>query len=223
MTEKKLLVPRDLLVRRPPLFRRYAVAVAMPASVAIGALIPTALIGGTLLGAMMAGGFGAALGFGTSLAGAFGLLDRGLLFGNRRLRKRLHEKIGPVANNLEFVGICRPESNGVVRMETDDNVGFLALTPTSLTILVEDGALVIPWDRVRGFSLDRVASMPYLPWVRVSYAGDRGDEGLLVMSRDAASIRSQRKATLALHDRLVSFFADLQLESLDAARFLPGE
>lgn len=221
MTEKKLVVPRELLVRRPPLFRRYAVTVAMPASVAIGALLPMLVAAGTLVGAAVAGGLGAALGFGAGVAGAAGLLDRGLLFGNRRLKRRLREKIGPVVNNLEFVGVCRPESNGVIRMETDDNVGFLALTPTSLTILLEDGALIIPWDRVRGFALDRVASMPYLPWVRVMYNGDRGEEGLLLMSRDAPSVRAQRRATLALHDRLVSFFADGQLDWLDTERALP--
>ncbi len=211
-----------LEAREAEVFARHKLVVGVPVmagvSLVVGLGPAVATIGGVLLGGALGGIAGLVLGLSSAALG----LSRVVLFGNQRLRRQLEERLGAIAQGGHFVGICETKNNRAMalRLETDDNVGFLRWTPTHLTVLTEGNVLVLAQDDIYGFDLVPVAALPYLPWIRVTYDGPNGRDTFLLMSREASSVAAQKRATKDLYAQLVDWHTEQQLEWLEANR--PG-
>ena len=203
---------RALQSARARTFTKYKLVVGVPMVLFNTAVLfgGPAIVG--LLGVLEVGwaGWVAAL---PALALALLVTCKTTLLGNIRLKRGLAQRLGLNVRSLEFVGIARMESNDpfAMRVETDDNVGFLHMGRGELRIITEDAALVIAQDDLRGFSLERVASLPYLSWIRIEHETDAGPVAFLMMSREARNLIEQRRRTRALYARLVDWHATRQL------------
>ena len=115
-------------------FRQFCLRYGVVGNLFLGAgvLVPPATL---LVGAMAAGLPGAAAGAALGV-GVFSMLaNRVTVLGNTGLRQALARRLEVDDPDAEFIGLCRPENNTVqgklltLRLETDDNVGFLSLEP----------------------------------------------------------------------------------------------
>lgn len=200
------------------LFARHKLVVGVPVMTVISVVVGIGPAVFTVAGLIWGGALGGLAGLGVGMSAAALGLSRIVLFGNGRLRQRLARRLGAIANDAHFVGICETKNNRAMamRLETDDNVGFLRRTPTHLTVLTEGNVLVLAQDDIYGFDLVAVAALPYLSWIRVAYDAPSGRESFLMMSREASSIREQKHATKALYEDLVDWHTERQLAWLEA-------
>jgi hypothetical protein len=222
----------DEALPAPPLsapgsiFRRfcYRYGVVGNLCLGIGFLLPPLAI---TLGAAVGGLLGAAAGACLGLAGFWGLMNRLTVYGNGRLRSELARHLGADGREavLHFVGLCLPENNTVqgklltMRLETDDNVGFLHLDEDGLSIVLEEGRLRIPRDQIREVRTERFVELPYLRWIVVEYYEDAALRTLLLCSRQCRSLREARAATDRLLRRVVDWYTEPVLRQLEASRW----
>ncbi len=139
------------------------------------------------------------------------------VIGNQTLRDNLVKSLGRKPG-ATFVGLRAVQGNGVqeaLRVETDDNVGFLYTTDRSLEVVTEGGSLSVPRDRIRGFDTERMRGLPYLHYIRVEFEEDHMLKAFLVVSREGRSIKQHRKTTERLRARLVEWHAEHQLRWLE--------
>ncbi|MEO1270463.1 MAG: hypothetical protein AAFX99_20440, partial [Myxococcota bacterium] len=138
--------------------------------------------------------------------------NRLALLGNRTLERRLRQRL----NNTDgvFVGLCKVENNRILalRVETDDNIGFLELHPDNLLIRTEEGVLSIAPANLQRITTELMRDLPYLSWIRLDYTrSDNGEEdSILLYSRQVVSLRQARRAAQPLHDRLVQWMVEGQ-------------
>jgi hypothetical protein len=222
--------PEDRAVASAPVsapgstFRRfcYRYGVVGNLFLGMGVLVPpAALLAGALAAGLPGAAAGAALGVGAFSA----LANRITVFGNGRLRRELAGRLGIHETDLEFVGLCLPENNTVqgklftLRLETDDNVGFLGLGEHALNIRLEEGTLRIPRLDIREVTTERFVELPYLKWIAVHYYEAGSLRTLLLCSRQCRSLREARVATGALLTRLVDWYTEPVIQELDRARW----
>lgn len=183
-----------------------------------GSLVTTISL--SALGAAVLGVPGLFIGATLGASSGMMLLNWTSLLGNPRLEESLRARLGARASS-NFVGIREAVSPGTrdfVRMETDDNVGFLELTESALNVVTEEGPLTLPRDEIRGFSMEPVIELPYVKWIRVEFEQGGGVSCLLLMSRRARTLREVRKQTQQLYERLVNWHTASQLRWLEVRR-----
>ncbi len=211
----KELVPiseRALSGKRARTFAKYKLVVGAPIVLLNTLLLFGAPIAAGLVALAEIGWVGGLLALPTA-AVAMLTVGRTSLLGNLRLRDALAARLGVRPKGMEFVGIAKPESNDplAMRLETDDNVGFLFLGREELRIFTEDSTIVLSQDELRGFSTERVAALPYLIWIRVEFFQGSEPGAFLMMSREASNISEQRRKTIALRAKLVEWHSAAQL------------
>jgi hypothetical protein len=103
-------------------------------------------------------------------------------------------------------------------VETDDNVGLLALTDTDLVVLTEQMPIIVPRSDIIDVQLERMIELPYLQWIRVKLLVDGVEESILLSSRQAGTLRQGKRATRRLAKRLTDWWADEQLRWLEEER-----
>lgn len=130
-----------------------AVTLALPFLVLVGP--GAAALGGALVG---------------TLGGIMGIwvgLDHFGLLGNQRLRRRVEEKLESLAElpfdprdrNVRFVGLSHPCREKLLRWETDDDVGFLQITPDGLRYRGDSLSFDIPVEELVAVELVPVGGM----------------------------------------------------------------
>jgi len=182
--------------------RRYGTAAIVPQLIALplgaalvlwGALSSTA----AFLAAMAV----TALGVGV-------VFNRTAATGVDALRQALVARLGDLPANARLVGLCRPENDTfrgkvlTLRLDTDDNVGFLSLDGDRLSIDLEEGRVVLARADIRSISLRRKIEIPLVFWIVIDHY--RGDtlERILLCSRWGHSLWQDRRDTLALEREL---------------------
>ena len=138
------------------------------------------------------------------------------LMGNRALRTKLIKSLG-AKPGWTFIGLRAAQGTMLQearRVETDDNVGFMRVTPSALEVVTESGELSVSRDHIRGFSTERMLGLPYLHYIRVEFEENDGVKAFLFVSREGSSVQQHRRSTEQLRDKLVEWHADHQLEWL---------
>ena len=187
----------------------------------MGLLIPPAAIA---MGLAVAGVAGAAAGTVLGAGSLWAMMNRVTVYGNGRLRSALAKRLG-APQDAEFVGLCLPENNTVqgklltLRLETDDNVGFLNLEDKAMRIRMEEGQLSIPRDHVREVSTERFIELPYLRWICVQYYEAGALRTLLLCSRQCRSLREARRSTDKLLARIEDWYTEPVIQQLEAERW----
>jgi hypothetical protein len=160
-----------------------------------------------------------------STLAAVSIVNISALLGNAKLEARLREQIGARASEMEFVGLCRSENNTLrgkyltPRLDTDDNVGFLELTDSTLRIATEESTVVIARSSIQTIDSVRCIELPYLSWIQIEFEDEDDHIGsFLLMSRQASTIREIRSRTRALYATLIDWHTEAQLRWLEEHR-----
>ncbi len=93
----------------------------------------------------------------------------------------------------------------------------MVLEGDELLILTDGGKIAIALNEITDVSLERLVELPVLSWIRIAFERDQGASSVLVVSRQATSLRRARCATRRLYERIVDWYADGQLRWHDAA------
>ncbi|MBI4821671.1 MAG: hypothetical protein HY791_35750 [Deltaproteobacteria bacterium] len=150
--------------------------------------------------------------------------NRAFLIGNRRLEERLRASLGAEG---EFVGVARLESNQLrprllFRVETDDNVGFLTLDDERMRIVMESSSLEVKPESIRRVALERTIGMPLVWFIRLELEESPFAPGFLIMSRQASTVRIQRRAIRRLYEAIRDWHFESHskiLDELEAAKW----
>jgi hypothetical protein len=205
-------------------FRRFCYRYGVVGNVCLGVgfLLPPLAIA---CGAVLAGSAGVVAGTGAGFGAFWALMNRVTVYGNLRLRDELARRLGVRDPAAEFVGLCLPENNTVqgklltMRLETDDNVGFLCLDDEALTIRMEEGELQIARADIREVTEERFVELPYLRWIAVEYYEHGCLRTVLLCSRQCRTLREARHATEALLERLVDWYTEPVVRDLERERW----
>lgn len=183
----------------------------------------TPLVGGALGFLALGLGWGLLAASASTIA-AISIVNIAALLGNDKLEARLREQLG-VSTDVEFVGLCRSENNTfrgkylTPRLDTDDNVGFLAMNESELLVRTEESLIAIERDCIQRIERTRCIELPYLSWIRIEFEDDVGAEhSFLLMSRHASTIRQIRVRTEDLYVRLIDWHTEGQLRWLEEHR-----
>jgi hypothetical protein len=205
-------------------FRRFCYRYGLVGNVflGLGILVPPVAL---LAGGLAAGPAGAAAGVAIGIGVFAALANRITVYGNGRLRDELLRRLSVSEPFAEFVGLCLPENNTVhgklltLRLETDDNVGFLTLGEEAMILRLEEGELRIPRLSIREVTSERFVELPYLRWIAVHHYVGGELRTLLICSRQCRSLREARLATEALRARLVDWYTEPVVRALEEQRW----
>jgi len=169
------------------------------------ALVCSAAVGFGLLAL-----FGPLLGLALFLAFSWAALDRLLLVGNGWLRRGVAQRLDEVGEPVEtedlFVGLAHPCHFGTLRrrlIETDDDVGFLRLSPLGLYYHGDAVAFEVPAEAITEVRL--VYGWGHLvPWARVEVVIEGGEpyDSVVFDSRRFTSHALCRQDNRRLYQRL---------------------
>lgn len=205
-------------------FRRFCYRYGVLGNLCLGMgflVPPLAVALGSAAAGLVGGAAGALLGIGAF----WGLMNRVTVYGNSRLCTELGQQVGAEGLDTEFVGLCLPENNTIqgklltMRLETDDNVGFLHLGEDCLSILLQEGRLGIARDQIREVTTERFVELPYLRWIVVEYYDGGALRTLLLCSRRCRTLREARRSTEQLKTRIVDWYTEPVVRQLEASRW----
>lgn len=127
------------------------------------------------------------------------------LLGNRSLRSKLRQRvISETQCDLEgaqFVGFSPGELLHVWQGDTDRDVGFLSITPSTIIYRGDDFAWTLPRDQIDHIDLTPVEAGLQRVLIRWHVPRETG-RTFSLESREACSLSSARRATVTLYQRL---------------------
>jgi len=191
---------------------RYIRRLGLVAGLATAGLVWGGFGLGTLLGSFLFGWpswLSGLLALGGGLLGFGVAVDRVSLLGNRGLRRRVQRKlealgeIRPDRGRRRFVGLAHPVRERVLRLETDDDVGFLEITSDGLRYRGDALSFDVPREDVEDVQLVRLGPLVpgFLRRVRVAFrSGEPFDEVCFDSREHARYSQAQRDTRLLFRE-----------------------
>jgi hypothetical protein len=146
------------------------------------------------------------------IMGLWAGLDRFGLLGNHRLRRSVEQKLESLAElpfdprnrNVRFVGLSHPCREGLLRWETDDDVGFLEVSPEGLRYRGDALSFDVPAEDLVAVELVPVGGfMPRsLKRVRVTLRDGEPFDEINFDSRNSDRYFTAQRDTYALYHKL---------------------
>lgn len=198
-----------------------------------------AWVAGLATAGLVCGGFGLGMGLGSFLfGGASGLsgllalgggllgfgvaVDRVSLLGNRGLRRRVQRKLEalgetrPDRGRTRFVGLAHPVRERALRLETDDDVGFLEIAADGLHYRGDALSFDVPREDLADVQLVRLGPLVpgFLRRVRVAFRSGEPFDEVCLDSREHSRYSHAQRDTRLLFRELQALLRPPAAESL---------
>jgi len=156
---------------------------------------------------------------GSGVAGLVGVrwLDAVTLqISNRGLKSRLVRKLETIGDlpfnpqdwNVRFVGLAHPVRIRLARLETDDDVGFLQVTPQGICYRGDVLTFDVPMEDVLEVRLRPLGygyGMFGMRCIEIRFRNEEPFRSLLLVSREGERLSEANRDTIALYHRLRAY------------------